>query len=185
MLLHVFKSRKSLNAKYLNDTFSVKQINYSMRQVLKWVQPQRKTTTVGLKKSNIWEPSCGMTVLYYVKNCGQRTFLHLNALSMTQSEMSSHMTIFSIHENPHMPLLFLFFLLAVIMFSPSFAESRFLYVFFFYWIRNDFMRPLHRPLVYIYQNFMFVCIYIALHIFCNRVSILTIGWCFCCEYDWK
>ena len=109
MVLHVFKSRKSLNAKYLNDTFSVKQINYSMRQVLKWVQPQRKTTTVGLKKSNIWEPSCGMTVLYYVKNCGQRTFLHLNALSMTQSEMSSHMTIFSIHENPHMPLLFLFF----------------------------------------------------------------------------
>ena len=49
MLLHVFKSLKGINAKCLNDIFSVKQINYSMRQAVKLVQPRRKTTTVGLK----------------------------------------------------------------------------------------------------------------------------------------
>ena len=49
MLLHVFKSQKGMNAKCLNDIFSVKQINYSMRQAVKLVQPRRKTTTVGLK----------------------------------------------------------------------------------------------------------------------------------------
>ena len=49
MLLHVFKSLKCMNAKCLNDMFSVKQINYSMRQAVELVQPRRKTTTVGLK----------------------------------------------------------------------------------------------------------------------------------------
>ena len=38
-----------MNAKCLNDMYSVKQLNYSMRQSVKLVQPQRKTTTVGLK----------------------------------------------------------------------------------------------------------------------------------------
>ena len=38
-----------MNAKCLNDMYSVKQINYSMRQSVKLVQPQRQTTTVGLK----------------------------------------------------------------------------------------------------------------------------------------
>ena len=47
MLLHVFKSLKG--RKCLNDMFSVKQLNYSMCQSVKLVQPQRKTTTVGLK----------------------------------------------------------------------------------------------------------------------------------------
>ena len=49
MLLHVFKSLKGMNAKCLNDMFSVKQNKYSMRQAGKSVQPRRKTTTVGLK----------------------------------------------------------------------------------------------------------------------------------------
>ena len=49
MLLHVFKSLKGMNAKCLNDMFSVKQNKYSMRQAVKLVQPRRKTTTVGLK----------------------------------------------------------------------------------------------------------------------------------------
>ena len=38
-----------MNAKCLNDMYSVKQLNYSMRQPVKLVQPQRKTTTAGLK----------------------------------------------------------------------------------------------------------------------------------------
>ena len=49
MLLHVFKSLKGMNAKCLNDMFSVKHNKYSMRQAVKLVQPRRKTTTVGLK----------------------------------------------------------------------------------------------------------------------------------------
>ena len=49
MLLHVFKSLKGMNAKYINDMYSVKQLSYSMRQSVKLVQPQRKTITVGLK----------------------------------------------------------------------------------------------------------------------------------------
>ena len=49
MLLHVFKSLKGMNAKCLNDMFSVKQNEYSMRQAVKLVQPRKKTTTVGLK----------------------------------------------------------------------------------------------------------------------------------------
>ena len=43
MLLHVFKSLESMNAKCLNDMFSVKQNKYSMRQAVQWVQPRRKT----------------------------------------------------------------------------------------------------------------------------------------------
>ena len=38
-----------MNAKCLNDMYSVKQLNYSMRQSVKLVQPQRTTTTAGLK----------------------------------------------------------------------------------------------------------------------------------------
>ena len=38
-----------MNVKCLNGMYSVKQLNYSMRQSVKLVQPQRKTTTVGLK----------------------------------------------------------------------------------------------------------------------------------------
>ena len=34
-----------MNAKCLSDMYSVKQLNYSMRQSVKLVQPQRKTTT--------------------------------------------------------------------------------------------------------------------------------------------
>ena len=49
MLLHIFKSLKGMNAKCLNDMFSIKQNKYSMRQAVKLVQPRRKTTTVGLK----------------------------------------------------------------------------------------------------------------------------------------
>ena len=49
MLLHVFKSLKGMNAKCLNDMFSVKQINYSMCQAVKLEQPRRKTTSVALK----------------------------------------------------------------------------------------------------------------------------------------
>ena len=49
MLLHVFQSLKGMNAKCLNDMFSVKQNTYSMRQAVKLVQPRRKTTSVGLK----------------------------------------------------------------------------------------------------------------------------------------
>ena len=49
MLLHFFKSLKGMNAKCLNDMYSVKQLNYSMRQSVKLVQPQRITTTAGLK----------------------------------------------------------------------------------------------------------------------------------------
>ena len=49
MLLHVFKSLKGMNAKCLNDMFSVRQIKYSMRPAVKLVQPRRKTTTVGLE----------------------------------------------------------------------------------------------------------------------------------------
>ena len=49
MLLHVFKSLKGMNVKCLDYMYSVKQLNYSMRQSVKLVQPQRKTTTVGLK----------------------------------------------------------------------------------------------------------------------------------------
>ena len=49
MLLHVFKSLKDMNAKCLNDMYSVKQLNYYMRRSVKLVQPQRKTTTAGLK----------------------------------------------------------------------------------------------------------------------------------------
>ena len=49
MLLHVFKSLKGMNAKCLNDMYSAKQLNYSMHRCVKLVQPQRKTTTAGLK----------------------------------------------------------------------------------------------------------------------------------------
>ena len=49
MLLHVFKSLKGMNAKCLNDMYSAKHLNYSMRRCVKLVQPQRKTTTAGLK----------------------------------------------------------------------------------------------------------------------------------------
>ena len=50
MLLHVFESVMGMNAKCLNDMYSAKQLNYSkMRQSVKLVQLQRKTTTVGLK----------------------------------------------------------------------------------------------------------------------------------------
>ena len=49
MLLHVFKLLKGMNAKCLNDMYSVKQLNYSMPRSVKLVQPQRKTTTAGLK----------------------------------------------------------------------------------------------------------------------------------------
>ena len=49
MLLHVFKSLKGMNAKCLNDKFSVKQNRYSMRQAVNLVQPRRKATTIGLK----------------------------------------------------------------------------------------------------------------------------------------
>ena len=49
MLLYVYKLRKGINAKCLYDMYSVKQINYAMCQSVKFVQPQRKTTTVGLK----------------------------------------------------------------------------------------------------------------------------------------
>ena len=41
-----------MNAKCLNDMYSVKQLNYSMRQSVKLMQPQRKTTTVGLKTAS-------------------------------------------------------------------------------------------------------------------------------------
>ena len=49
MLLPVFKSLKGMNVKCLDDMFSVKQNEYSMRQAVELVQPRRKTTTVGLK----------------------------------------------------------------------------------------------------------------------------------------
>ena len=49
MLLHDFKSLKGMNAKCLNYMYSGKQLNYSMHQSVKLVQPQRKTTTVGVK----------------------------------------------------------------------------------------------------------------------------------------
>ena len=39
MLLHVFTSLQGMNAKCLNDTYSVKQLNYSTRRSVKLVQP--------------------------------------------------------------------------------------------------------------------------------------------------
>ena len=67
MLLHVFKSLKSMNVKWLNHMYSVKQLNYSMRQYVKLVQPQRKTTTVGLKTvsylgAKLWNDNVAITL---------------------------------------------------------------------------------------------------------------------------
>ena len=54
ILLHVFKSLKGMNAKCSNYMFASKLIHYSMRQAVKLVKPQRKTTTVGLKTVPYW-----------------------------------------------------------------------------------------------------------------------------------
>ena len=84
MLLHVFKSLKGMNAKCLNDMYSAKQWNYSMRRCVKLVQPQRKQPQLVSKQSHIWGPNCGMTMLYYVMSFGMKIFSPLNALLMTQ-----------------------------------------------------------------------------------------------------
>ena len=84
MLLHVFKWLKGMNVKCLNDIYSVKQLSFSMHKSVKLVQPQRKTTTVGLKTISYLGPNCEMTMLYYVMGCEMRTFSPLNALLMIQ-----------------------------------------------------------------------------------------------------
>ena len=64
-----------MDAEGLNGMLSVKQIHFSMRQANKLVQLQRKKQQRSvLKQSHIFEPSCGMTMLYYVMNCGMKAF---------------------------------------------------------------------------------------------------------------
>ena len=69
-----------MNAKCLDDMFSVKQNKYSMRQAVKLVQPRRKTTTVGLKTvsylgAKLWNDNAVLCNEFWIEDF--LTFKHI------------------------------------------------------------------------------------------------------------
>ena len=84
MLLYVFKSLKGMNAKCWNDMFSVKRINYSLCQAFTLVQPQRKTTTVGIKTVSYLRAKLCNDNAVLCNELWMGTSLHSNTPLMTQ-----------------------------------------------------------------------------------------------------
>ena len=129
MLLHVFKSLKGMNAKCLNDMYSAKQLNYSMRRCVKLVQPQRKTTTAGLKTvsylgAKLWNDNAVLCNEFWNEDflTFKRTVNDPNLDIITHDDFQY---LWNLTSAPLMHVSFLAFLL----FLPSLAEYKFQYLF--------------------------------------------------------
>ena len=127
MLLHVFKSLKGMNAKY--DMYSAKQLNYSMRRCVKLVQPQRKTTTDGLKTvsylgAKLWNDNAVLCNEFWNEDflTLKRTVNDPNWDIITHDDFQY---LWNLTSAPLMHVSFLAFLL----FLPSLAEYKFQYLF--------------------------------------------------------
>ena len=127
MLLHVFKSLKGMNAKCLNDMYSAKQLNYSMRRCVKLVQPQRKTTTAGLKTVSYLGAKLWNAVL-----CNE--FWNEDFLTFKRTVNDQNLDIITHDDFQYLwnltsaPLMHISFL-AFLLFLPSLVEYKFQYLF--------------------------------------------------------
>ena len=111
-----------MNAKCLNDMYSVKQLNYSMGQSVKLVQPQRKTTTVGLKTvsylgAKLWNDN--VVLCNELRNEDFRTFKRtVNDPNLDIITHDDFQYLWNLTSAPLMHISHLAFLL----FSPSLVE---------------------------------------------------------------
>ena len=177
MLLHVLKSRKGMNAKCLNDMLSVKQINYSMRQDVKLVQPRRKTTTVGLKTvsyfgAKLWNDN--VVLCNELWNEDFLTFKH------TVNDSNLDIIIyddFKYSWKPTSVLLILICCLTTSMFYPSssFNTCSIIELWMILWnIFNDLSLTLLYVLIYIYiYIYMCVCICVSVYIYIYSFNIMA------------
>ena len=176
MLLHVFKSLNGMNAKCLNDMYSVKQLNYSMRQSVKLAQPQRKTTTAGLKTvsylgAKLWNDNVVLCNELWNEDflTFKRTVNDPNLDIITHDDFQY---LWNITSAPLMHVS----LLAFLLFSPSLVEYKFQYLFSMneLWriLWNNFS-DLSLKFVYIVNlSQIFFCIYIyicTVYIVCTLV----------------
>ena len=127
-LLHVFKPLKGMHAKSLNDMYSVKQLNYSMRRSVKLVQPQRTANIVGLKTvtylgAKLWNDNVVLCDELWNEDflTFKRTVNDPNLDIITHDD-------FQYLWNLTSALLCIFFL-AFLLFSPSLVEYKFQYLF--------------------------------------------------------
>ena len=129
MLLHVFKSLKGMNAKCLNDMYSVKQLNYSMRQPVKLVQPQRKTTTAGLKIVSYLGAKLWNDNVVLCNELWNEDFLTFKrTVNDTNLDIITHDDFQCLWNLTSAPLMHISFL-AFLLFPPSLVEYKFQYLF--------------------------------------------------------
>ena len=178
MLLHVFKSLKGMNAKCLNDMYSAKQLNYSMRRCVKLVEPQRKTTTAGLKTvsylgAKLWNDNAVLCNEFWNEDflTFKRTVNDPNLDIITHDDFQYLWNLTSV------PLMHISFL-AFLLFLPSLVEYKFQYLFSVneLWriLWDNFQRlsiefriysKLVANILRIFLCFVYICIYIfALYI---------------------
>ena len=173
MLLHVFKSLKGMNAKCLNDMYSVKQLNYSMRQSVKLVQRQRKTTTAGLKTvsylgAKLWNDNVVLCNELWNENFPtfKRTVNDPNLDIITHDDFQ-YLWNFTSAPLMHISLL------AFLLFFSLFGRVQVSIFVFYDWIMDDFIKQFQRPFIEfriysklvpnilrIFLCFVYICIYI-------------------------
>ena len=166
MLLHVFESLKGMNAKCLNDMFSVKQNKYSMRQAVKLVQPRRKTTTLGLKTvlylgAKLWNDNA---VLY--NELWNEDFLTFKHIIIKLLEFRYHnIWRFSVFMKTHICPTYFYLSLTTVLFYPSSS------------FRTCFIIELWMNLWNIFNNLSLTWPYMCVYIYiCNCVYIYV---CIC------
>ena len=189
MLLHVFKALKGMNAKCLNDMYSAKQLNYSMRRCVKLVQPQRKTTTAGLKtvsylRAQLWNDNALLCNEFWNEDflTFKRTVNDPNLDIITHDDFQY---LWNLTSAPLMHISFLAFLL----FPPSLVEYKFQYLLAVneLWriLWDNFQRPFIEFRIYsklvanILGIFYVLCIYVYIFLHCiyclHPGRILAIG----------
>ena len=176
-----------MNAKCLNDMYSAKQLNYSMHQCVKLVQPQRKTTTAGLKTvsylgAKLWNDNAVLCNEFWNEDflTFKRTVNDPNLDIITHDDFQY---LWNLTSAPHMHISFLAFLL----FLPSLVEYKFQYLFsvnelwrFYQIIFSDLSFRVYSKLVAnISRIFYVLCIYVYVFLHCiyclHPGRILAIG----------
>ena len=172
MLLHVFKSLKGMSVKCLNDMYFVKQLNYSMRQSVKLVQPQRKTNRVGLKTvsylgAKLWNDNVVLCNELWSEDflTFKRTVNDPNLDIITHDDCQY---LWNLTSAPllHIPLLTFY------CFLPLWLSTIFVV---YDWIMNDLMKRLQRPFIEfrIYSKLVANILRIFLYMFCVYIYIYT------------
>ena len=155
--------------------YSVKQLNYSMRQSVKLVQPQRKTTTVGLKTvsyfgTKLWNDNdvlCNKLwnedFLTFKRNVNDP---NLDIITHDDFQYSWNRT-----SAPLMHISFVAFFIVFFLFGGVQVS-----IFVFYdWIMKDFVRQFQRP-------FIEFRIYSKLVANVLRIFLCFVYICFCTVY---